>query len=218
MAMAAKRAVGKLRPEHTAFLLCDIQDKFRTLMYNGETIIKTASYMTSVAKLLDIPIVATEQYSKVFGRTVDDCFADPEDRKSTPTFEKKIFSMMCGPEMDAHLETLGRSTYVLFGIETHVCVQQTALDLLEKGHEVHIIVDGVSSQQPIDRDIALQRLSQAGAWLTTAQSATFMLMQSAEHKRFKKVSRLTVEHMKLHNEFNDAFKTSIKKEEMEAEA
>jgi nicotinamidase-related amidase len=218
MAMAAKRAVGKLRPEHTAFLLCDIQDKFRTLMYNGETIIKTASYMTSVAKLLDIPIVATEQYSKVFGPTVDECFADPEDRKSTPTFEKKIFSMLCGPEMDAHLETLNRSTYVLFGIETHVCVQQTALDLLEKGHEVHIIVDGVSSQQPIDRDIALQRLSQAGAWLTTAQSAAFMLMQSAEHKRFKKVSRLTVEHMKLHNEFNDAFKTAIKKEEMEAEA
>lgn len=219
MSMAAKRAVGKLKPEHTAFLLCDIQDKFRTLLYKGETVVKTAKYMTSVAKVLEIPIVVTEQYRKVFGPTVSDCFADKEDIKNTPTFEKKVFSMLCGPEMQAHLDSLNRTTFVLFGIEAHVCVQQTALDLLEQGHDVHIIVDGVSSQQPLDREIALQRLSQAGAWLTTAQSAAFMLMESADHPKFRKVSKLTVEHMKLRNEFNEVFKRpNEKKEEMEAEA
>ena len=70
------------------------------------------------------------------------------------------------------------------------------------GKDVHVIVDGVSSQQIMDRSVALQRLQSAGAFLTTAQSAAFMLMQSAEHSNFKAVSKLTVEHMKLPNAFN----------------
>ena len=90
----------------------------------------------------------------------------------------------------------------------HVCVQQTCLDLLEEGKDVHVICDGVSSQQPFDREIALQRMSQAGAYLTTAQSAAFMLMKSANHPNFKTVSKLTVNHMKLPNEFNEALKSS----------
>ena len=77
------------------------------------------------------------------------------------------------------------STFKIFGIEAHVCVQQTCLDLLEDGKEVHIIADSVSSQQPYDRELALNRMSQAGAFLTTAQSAAFMLMQSAEHANFR---------------------------------
>ena len=85
-------------------------------------------------------------------------------------------------------------------------MQQTCLDLLENGKDVHVIVDGVSSQQYIDREVALQRLVHAGAFLTTAQSAAFMLMQSAEHPNFKTVSKLTVEHMKLKNEFNEVAK------------
>jgi nicotinamidase-related amidase len=88
--MAAKRAVGKLMPEHTAFLLCDIQERFRPLVYKGETIIRTAQYLTSVAKALDIPIVATQQYTKVFGPTVTDCFADAEDLTKTPTSQKRV--------------------------------------------------------------------------------------------------------------------------------
>jgi len=209
----AKRAVGKLRPETTAMLLVDIQERFRPLIYHGETVVRTAQYMTSVAKALEIPVVVTQQYTKVFGETVKECFAEQEDLEATTIYEKKLFSM-CTEEVSAHLSELNRSSYIMFGIEAHVCVQQTALDLLEvslgllallpcwlfkmplftgtnerilhllihslsqKGNDVHIIVDGVSSQQPLDREVALQRLSQAGAFLTTAQSAAFMLMQS----------------------------------------
>ena len=173
----AKKAIGKLHPDKTAFLLCDIQDRFRPLLYRGETIIQTARYLTSVAKTLDIPIVVTQQYTKVFGPTVQDCFANESNLKSVPIFDKKLFSMLTEDCRD-HLSTLQRTSYVLFGIEAHVCVQQTALDLLEDGHDVHIVVDGVTSQQPFDREIALQRLSAAGAFLTTAQSVAFMLMQS----------------------------------------
>ena len=126
----AKRAVGKLRPETTAMLLVDIQERFRPLIFRSDTVVQTAKYMTSVAKALDIPVVVTQQYTKVFGETVKECFAEEEDLKATPIFEKKQFSM-CTDEVSAHLSKLNRSSYIMFGIEAHVCVQQTALDLLE---------------------------------------------------------------------------------------
>lgn len=122
-------------------------------------------------------------------------------------FEKKKFSMIT-EEVESLLNTkefVERDSVVLFGIEAHVCVQQTCLDLLQMGKNVHIVVDGVSSQQPFDREIALQRMSNAGAFLTTAQSIAFMLMQSADHPEFKKVSKLTVNHMKVKNEFNEGY-------------
>jgi nicotinamidase-related amidase len=202
---AAARLVGKLRPESSLLMVCDIQTKFRPLVWRGETVVRTAQYMTSVAKALNIPIVVTQQYTKVFGPTVPEVFATREDLNNSPMFEKKSFSMMT-EEVQAHVQPLQRTSFLLVGIEAHVCLQQTCLDLLEQGNHVHVIVDGVSSQQPIDREIALQRMAQAGAFLTTAQSAAFMLMKTADHEHFKTVSKLTVAHMKLDNEFNEALK------------
>lgn len=203
-ATAARRcAVGKLSPATTALLLCDVQERFRPLIHYMETVVQTTRYMTSVATALDMPIVATQQYTKVFGPTLAECFATPEIAAATPIFEKKKFSMLT-PDVSTKLEELDKSSYILVGIETHVCVQQTCLDLLQQGKEVHIIVDGVSSQQAVDRQVALQRMQAAGAYLTTAQSAAYMLLQTAEHPNFKTVSKLTVEHMKLPNEFNAA--------------
>jgi nicotinamidase-related amidase len=197
--------VGKLHPATTAVLLCDVQERFRPLIYRMETVINTCRYMTSVAAALDIPIVGTQQYTKVFGATVPDTFADPEALAATPIFDKKLFSMLTD-DVTEKLKELNKDSYIIMGIEAHVCVQQTCLDLLEAGSDVHVIVDGVSSQQAHDRSIALQRLQSAGAYLTTAQSAAFMLVQSADHPNFKTISKLTVEHMKLPNEFNDDFK------------
>jgi nicotinamidase-related amidase len=96
-------------------------------------------------------------------------------------FEKKKFSMMTD-EIKEYCSTNdfmdGRDSIVLFGIEAHVCVQQTCLDLIEMGKDVHVVVDCVSSQQGYDREIALRRMENAGAYLTTAQSLAFMLMES----------------------------------------
>lgn len=203
------RVVGKLTPSSTTFLLCDIQERFRPLILNGETVVKTAQYLTSIGSELEIPIIATEQYSKVFGPTVTECFANGQSdvdalKSKGRVFEKKKFSMLTDEVMD-HIQTeelRDRNSFVLFGIEAHVCVQQTCLDLLEMGKEVHVICDGVSSQKPYDREIALQRMSSAGAYLTTAQSLAFSLMQAADHPQFKAISKLTVNHMQLPNEFN----------------
>lgn len=198
-----RNLIGKLYPEKTALLLCDVQERFIPLIHKSATVVNTCRYLTSIAKILDMPVIATQQYTKAFGATVPQCFATPEELAATPMYEKKLFSMLT-PEVGSKMEELNKDSYILIGIEAHVCVQQTCLDLLELGKEVHLIVDGVSSQQVIDREVALQRLQAAGAFLTTAQSAAFMLMQSAEHPHFKAVSKLTVEHMKLLNEFSPA--------------
>lgn len=215
MAAAARRSlIGKLQPANTALLLCDVQERFRSLIYEAETVIQTCRYMTSVASILGMPTIVTEQYPKVFGPTVSECFA-PEITAMPTAHAKKKFSMMTEPVVAELFPSTSSSTNntidscILVGIETHVCVQQTCLDLLEMGKEVHIIVDGVSSQQPIDRQVALRRMEQAGAFLTTAQSAAFMLMQSADHPQFKSVSKLTVAHMQLPNAFNGAPSSSI---------
>ncbi len=205
LASATRRAVGKLCPKSSVLLVCDVQERFRPLIHNMETVINTTKFMTAVAKELEIPCVATQQYTKVFGPTIPDAIADPNDiGTSIPVFEKKLFSM-CTEECSKHLESLSTSektSYLIVGIEAHVCLQQTCLDLLEKGHDVHIIADGVSSQQKIDREIALKRMEQSGAWITTCQSAAFMLLGGADNANFKAVSKLVKDHMTLKNEFN----------------
>lgn len=201
---ATRRVVGKLTPSNTALLVCDVQERFRPLIYKMETVINTTKFMTSVAKELNFPIVATQQYTKVFGPTISDAFANPDDigSNSAPVFEKKKFSM-CTEEFSQHLSSLNKTSFLLVGIEAHVCLQQTCLDLLEQGHDVHIIADGVSSQQKYDREIALRRMESSGAYVTTAQSAAFMLLGSADHDNFKAVSKLVKDHMTLANEFNE---------------
>jgi len=204
LATTASRAVGKLSPSNTALLVCDVQERFRPLIHKMETVVNTTKFMTSVAKELKFPIVVTQQYTKVFGPTITDAFEDSNDIGSTlaPIFEKKKFSM-CTEECTQHISSLNKTSFLLVGIEAHVCLQQTALDLLEKGHEVHIIADGVSSQQKYDREIALRRMETSGAYVTTAQSAAFMLLGGADHSNFKAVSKLVKDHLVLKNEFNE---------------
>jgi len=212
VANTAARNVGKLTPSTSVLLICDVQTRFRPLIHNMESLLHTTKFMTSVAKELEIPMVATQQYTKVFGPTIPEAFADPSDIGTLcPVFEKKKFSMLTD-ECSSHLQTLSatneggetpRTNYLLLGIEAHVCLQQTALDLLELGHSVHVLADGVSSQQCYDRKMALKRMEQSGAWITTSQSAVFMLLGSAEHEKFKSVSALVKGRMGEVNEFND---------------
>ena len=137
-ALARAATVGKLTPSTTSFYLCDIQERFRPLMYNSETIVSTSRYLTSVAKALSIPVIATQQYTKVFGPILSDCFANGQEDldelvANGLVFEKKKFSMMTD-EVSALMESdemASRDNIVLFGIEAHVCVQQTCLDLIE---------------------------------------------------------------------------------------
>ena len=206
---ASQCATGTLVPATTALLCCDIQDRFRPIIHNIETVISQSNFLVKTANILEIPVVVTEHYPKAFGRTIADVL-NTTPPTTYPTFEKKLFSMMT-TEVQAHIDPLKIQSFVLFGLETHVCVQQTALDLISQGHNVHIIVDAVSSQSPLDRQIALNRLQASGCFLTTAQSIVFMLMGTAEHPNFKEVSKLVVGQAKVRNEFNEELLHSLGK-------
>jgi hypothetical protein len=150
-------------------------------------------------------VVVTEQYPKVFGATVAEFGVGSPDAppaegasgsssssSEVRTFAKRKFSMVT-PDSEAAVagyRVAGRHQAVLFGVEAHVCVQQTCLDLLEAGHEVHVLLDGVSSQRKFDRAAAIARMQQAGALVTTSESALFDMIGDSTHANFKAISGL----------------------------
>jgi len=178
--------------ENSVFLVCDVQERFRTLIHKFDHVALTSSIMVKASKIMGIPCVVTEQYPKALGHTCSEVLAG-DTSPLIKVFEKSLFSMMT-PEVEQHLKDLNRNSAVIFGVETHVCVQQTALDLLEKGWDVHVIVDGVSSQREFDRSVAIERLKAAGAFLTTSESLLFGLMKDSNYENFKAVSQLVKEY------------------------
>lgn len=187
MAMASLTSFPRLVPERTVFLLCDLQGIFRSLTPGFAVLVSSAKLLTAAAPLLDVPCVVTEQYPERFQNTVEEVSL-PD---GTPVFAKRKFSMLTD-EVLAHLASLGetRRSAVLFGMEAHVCVQQTCLDLRALGYDVHLVVDGIGAQTATDRAVAVRRMEQAGALLTTSESVVFELMGTSTHLNFKPVSKL----------------------------
>lgn len=177
--------LSKVKPEECIFLICDIQERFRSVIYHYPSVIHAAKILLEAAELFQIPVIATEQYPRALGHTVEEL-----DTQKMKVYEKTVFSMMVPEVEKSLLEHSLRRTAVIVGIETHVCVLQTSLDLIEKGYSVHVVTDGVSSQRPMDRSTAFRRLEQAGAWLTTYESLLFQLLRSKDHSAFKQVSEL----------------------------
>lgn len=192
-AVAARKSLGKLTPASSVLLVCDIQERFRDIIHQFPSVVRTSKFLVDGCTALNVPIVATEQYPKALGVTVKEL-----NPSAFPCFAKMDFSM-CTPEVEAHVGS-GKQDYIICGLETQVCVLQTALDLLEQGKTVHVVVDAVSSSRALDRAVALQRLQSAGAVLTTAESVLFQLMRSAKHPNFKVVSNLAKEYGKAPSE------------------
>jgi nicotinamidase-related amidase len=182
-----------INEHNSVFFLCDIQETFRGKILSYESLIATSAFLAKAANALRIPLITTEQ--KPFKPTVAELapLISPER-----TFSKSLFSMLT-PEVLAHLQQSGagqRKHVVLFGIEAHVCVLQTTLDLLRRGYHVHAVVDAIGSQNAVDRDTALARFAaeaaRAGAnntggvlHLTTAESVLFEILKDAQHPSFK---------------------------------
>ncbi|CAJ0604163.1 unnamed protein product [Cylicocyclus nassatus] len=180
----AARVLSRLTPKNTALFVCDLQEKFsRSIQYFPE-IITTSKRLVDGAKILNIPIFVTEQYPKGLGHTVPEL-----GLQDVKKHEKTRFSM-CLPDITSALD---RDNIVLVGIEAHVCVLHTALDLLEKGKNVHVVVDGVSSRSLTDRKYAFKQMDRAGAVLTTSECVLLGLVQDASHPKFKDVQKLILE-------------------------
>jgi len=186
--------IGKLIQSETAFFLCDMQDKFRPSIQYFNQILEVAQRMVKAANLLEIPVVCTEQYPKGLGNTVSELSEILKENSKSKIFEKTKFSMLTD-DVQSHLNSLDKTpqSIVLFGIEAHVCVQQTALDLLNSGFDVHIVADSTSSRSMTDRMLAFERIRQSGGFITTSESVLFMLMESSKHPKFREVQKLIIE-------------------------
>jgi nicotinamidase-related amidase len=176
----------RLTKDKTAFLCCDIQEVFKKTIFQFEHVARTANWLIRASHILKIPTVVSEQYPEKLGRTFSEI-----DVSACHVYSKTDFSMLTRSFPTDILST--KKAFVLFGIETHVCVQQTALDLLDAGKSVIIVTDGVSSSRPLDRSTALARLSSVGAVLMTAESVMFEIMRTKDCDEFKAVSAIAKE-------------------------
>ncbi|CAL8105733.1 unnamed protein product [Calicophoron daubneyi] len=181
--------LGKFVLSRTALLVCDVQEKFRPSICHFDAVTEICSRLLKAAKILGLRTVITEMYPKGLGRTV------PElgDLSGIPVIPKRAFSM-CTDEVVNVLD-IGKQidSVLLCGIETHVCVQATALDLLGHGADVHCIVDGCSSRFMVDRMFGYQRMAQSGVYLTTCESALLTILSGSDHPHFREVQNLIKE-------------------------
>ena len=178
----------KLDRSRAAILIVDVQDRLTPTMPLDALarVVKYGKALIGAGKELGLPVLATEQYPKGLGRTI------PELREALPAapLEKVHFSCGADPAFAAALETTGRRQVVIAGMETHVCVFQTARDLVAMGYEVHVCADAVSSRFEVHRQSGLDLCRQAGAIVTNAETAIFDLLHQAGTAEFKKVSPL----------------------------
>jgi nicotinamidase-related amidase len=175
-----------LSPATTLLCVIDVQERLLRVMPAADRVVDRCRRLAEAARLLGVPSVLTEQYPHGLGPTPA-ALAD-----LLPAPAAKLAFSCCGCDgFDAALAA-GLTAAVLAGLETHVCVSQTALDLLARGLRVFVVVDAVASRHPLDHEIALRRLEAAGGILTTSEAVLFEWCRSAEHPQFQAVRRLVV--------------------------
>lgn len=187
--------IPRIVASESIFFVCDIQQRFRNIIYCMESVIHVGKMLTQAAQIFQIPLIITEQNSKAFGTTTEEISAVFPNTNFTK-LEKTKFSMLT-LEAKAFLNRYPlRRKVVLCGIEAHVCVLQTVIELLDLGYEVFLVMDGISSQRPIDRSTAIRRMEKLGVNLTTIESAIFELMQDQQAPEFKFVLPILKEKRK----------------------
>ena len=174
---------GIIELNKTAFILIDVQNGFLPVIHGIDSVITNCNVLVQAAEILDIPLVVTEQFPRGLGKTVEKIIL-PSD---VPVIEKIHFSCFGSDEFSKCIKTLDVNTLVLFGIETHVCLLNTALHALERGYEVHVIADAVSSRTPENKEIALERMRQSGVFISSVEMILFQLMEKAGTAEFKKI-------------------------------
>ena len=178
----------RLDRERTVLVVVDVQEGFRKALPEFERVAKATATLVRGAGAMDVPVLITEQYPKGLGETAPE-IAEALPQGAKP-LEKTIFSAAEAEGFDLG----GRDQALVCGIETHVCVNQTALDLLAGGTEVHVAEDAVGSRFPDSKRIGLAKMEQAGAVLTSVETALFELLGRAGTDEFKQVQKLILEY------------------------
>lgn len=177
-----------LNREKVAFVVVDIQEAFRSVIPEFAIITAQTALAVQGFKILDLPIIVTEQYPKGLGRTAREILEVlPEDFEFV---EKTAFSSCGSGAFLEKLKQFGATQIILAGLETHICVNQTAHDLLEKNFQVHILQDCVASRLTQNKEIALRKLHANGVIPSCVEMALFELMRDAKHEKFKEIQKL----------------------------
>ena len=172
--------------EKSLFVCVDVQEKLLGVISDAEKILPRIKVMLQGAKALNIPVAATCQYPEKLGNTMNELMEMmPEN---SPEYGKLSFS--CFGEESFREKVAPCRTLVLFGVETHVCVLQTALDAIRAGHEVILIRDAVGSRKESDKEAGIAFMKDAGVKIMTSEMLLFMYMRSSKHPSFKEVSKI----------------------------
>lgn len=173
---------------NTAMLVIDVQEKLVPAIESGEKIVWNIRRLIDAAHLLGVKTVATEQYPRGLGATIE-----PLKSLLGEVPEKSMFSCRECDELFEDLKNHGVTNLLLVGIESHVCVQQTALDCITAGFNVYLAADAIGSRFDLDHEIALCRMEASGCFVTTSESAMFEWCETSRASEFKAVSKLVQE-------------------------
>jgi nicotinamidase-related amidase len=173
-----------LNADRAVLLMVDLQQRLVPAIDDGDTMVARTLRLAEAAALLGVPVRATEQYPAGLGPTVAPLAACPQ-----AVLPKTTFSAVADPGFAALLPA-GVSEIVITGCEAHVCVLQTALDLLGVGHHVALVADATGSRDPADKAAAIERARRHGVEIVTSEMVLFEWLRDAKHPRFREVQKL----------------------------
>lgn len=179
-----------IQKDKISLVVVDMQEKLMNAIpeERREVVMRNSKILIETAKTLGIPITVTEQYPKGLGLTINEIKEAIGD-ESRP-IEKLVFSCARSSDFKATLQNTKRAEVLMCGIETHVCVLQTVLDLIKNGYRVYVPADAVTSRKEIDWDMGIKFMDRAGAVIGTTETFVFQLLERAGTEEFKKISKL----------------------------
>lgn len=174
----------RITAENSIGLVIDMQERLFAVMYDKESLLFNCKKLIDGMKIFNLPMMLTQQYTKGLGQTLPSLCVDCHP------IEKTSFSCYKNHEFKSDLHQLQKRNIIICGIEAHICVLQTALDLKEMGFNPIVVVDCISSRRPYDKEIAVMRMRQEEIMITTYESALFELCKDATSEHFKEIAQL----------------------------
>jgi len=182
--MASTTYLPRLRRDETVLLVVDVQERLMPLIFEAERVVRNCAVLVRAAGVLGLPVVATEQNPGKLGATVPEVASVLSETGAGGPLAKMLFSA-CTDGVVAALERHGRRSVLLCGVEAHVCVMQTALDLVERGFTVFVAENAISSRYEADKRVGYERMRLAGALPTSTESAIFEMLREAGTAEFR---------------------------------
>ena len=176
-----------LAKENTAFVIVDMQEKLLPYVIDKEKVVENVQMLIKFADIMSIPIILTEHYPKGLGKTVPEV---SEVLKNYAPITKVIFSCCSAKGFLPRLKELGAKRIMIAGIESHICVEQTTLDVMRAGFDVHVIADAISSRTMENKNIGIEKMRQFNAVISSTEMAMYEIMERADTKEFKEVLKL----------------------------